>query len=461
MSGVFDDPNYYEHTPIEEIRANAEPRAARREPEPQASRKREPKRETQGREVLFEDVKPYPMPVEGTVLLDWIAETLLRYLVLPTGGVEAMTLWIVHAYAHELFEVSPILVIKSPAMRCGKTTTILLLEALVPRPLVASNMTAAIVFRLVEKYRPTLLMDEADTWVAKDNQELRGLLNSGHRRGGATAFRIEGESREPRLFSTWAPKVIASIGALAATLEDRAVTVPMRRKRKDEKVSRLRVDGLGSLNILRMKIAKWVEDEGPKLLQADPDVPESLDDRAADNWRPLLAIADLVGGDWPERARKAAIVLSTGRADTKGAGELLICDIEVIFKARKVEPDRISTADLLTALCELDGRPWAEWFRGRPLTANGLARLLHPFGVGPKSVRVGGASVKGYTLESFQDAFPSYGARSGSEDAFVAAQDEPAATGLFAPGANCSGVAAGAPPQENEHGDAWEAEVES
>lgn len=128
-------------------------------------RDREPK--AQGREVSFPEIEPWPDPVVGVSLLDEIRLAFERFLVLPEGAAVALTLWMVHAHAHDLCEVSPLLVLKSPAMRCGKTTALRLLGRLVPRPLHASNITASAAFRSVEKYRPTLLVDEADSFIGK------------------------------------------------------------------------------------------------------------------------------------------------------------------------------------------------------------------------------------------------------------------------------------------------------
>src|SRR2546427_216888 len=149
----------------------------------------------QGSEVSFSDVEPWGEPVDGAGMLDWIALKFERYLALSAGAVEALTLWLVHAHAHDVAEFSPILILKSPAMRCGKSSCLLLLSCLVPRPLATANTTGPVLFRGVEKYRPTLLMDEADSYV-RENEDLRNALNSGHRRQGAVSLRCVGTDHE-------------------------------------------------------------------------------------------------------------------------------------------------------------------------------------------------------------------------------------------------------------------------
>jgi len=426
----------------------------------QSATKKKKASKAQGREVCFEDVEPWGIEVEGPALLADIRGVFLRYLALPEGAVEALTLWTVHAHAHDLCEVSPLLVLKSPAPRCGKTSALRLLGRLVPRPLRAGNITVSAAFRAVEKYRPTLLVDEVDAFM-RDNEELRGLLNNGHERENATFLRIVGESLEPRAFSTWAPKAIASIGSLAATLEDRAVTIPMRRKARVERVERMRLDRLSYLEPLRQKIARWVGDHETGLRDADPPVPETLDDRAADNWRPLLAVADEAGGVWPARARDAAILLSLGRSDEAGHREQLLADIRTVWAENG--KDRLPSVDMVAALVAMKERPWGEIFRGRPLTPNGLARLLSGFGIAPKNVRTEAGVYKGYLRADFADASQRYlpnlpvAAVGWTVAGDVADEILPNATLFPAPGLECSGVADETPGEADEgHGDAWE-----
>src|SRR5215510_14164473 len=203
-------------------------------------------------------------------------------------------------------DISPFMVLVSPTKRCGKTSVLILLFFLTPKSELAANITASSLFRYIEAVRPTLLIDEADTF-AKDNEELRGILNSGHTRLAANIIRnveVHGEHK-PRRFSTWAPKAIATIRGLADTLEDRSVIVTLQRKPRDAKVERLRRRDTEGLKTIRSRAARWAADNFDKLVDPDPKVPEALNDRAADNWRPLLAIAELVGGDWPARGREA------------------------------------------------------------------------------------------------------------------------------------------------------------
>jgi putative DNA primase/helicase len=308
-----------------------------------------------------------------------------------------------HAHLHDTAEISPILALTSPTPECGKTTALNLIGALVPKALASSNITAAAVFRGIEKWRPTLLVDEADTFL-KNNDDLRGVINSGHYRRAAFVIRVTGENLEPTRFTTWAPKVIALIGKLPPTLASRSIHIEMRRMAPGETAEPVRLERLDFTTVVA-SVARWAQDHDLSLRDAEPDMPGSLLGRRADNWRHLFAIADLAGGIWPARARAAAETL-TAKGSEQTTGILLLEDINLIFAAEG--KDRISSAALVEKLVDIETRPWGEWSRGKPITVRQLARLLAPFGVGPAKIRTGTTTLQGYRLESFDDAFARY-----------------------------------------------------
>ncbi len=362
-------------------------------------------KDVSGTRLVFEEPEPWSEPVDGAELLEELAAAFRQYVVLLTDVDVALALWVLHTYAHDTARISPLLALTSPEKRCGKTTVLSLLQLLTKRPLSASNISPAALFRAIERWHPTLLIDEADTFL-KHNDELRGILNAAHTRELAFVLRTVGDDHEPRQFNTWAPKAIALIGDLPFTLADRAIVLPMRRKRPDESVERLRLDRRGEHQSLVRRMVRLVQDHHAGLLQADPEVPKELHDRAADNWRPLLAIADLVGGDWPKRARKAAMTLTDPDDNNEAAGVMLLADIKKLFDERQV--DRIASAELEKALGEMEHRPWPEWKHGKPITVRQIARLLNPFGIRPKTIRIEDATPKGYERDSFTDAFSRY-----------------------------------------------------
>ena len=178
----------------------------------------------QGASLTLDDPEPWPEEVDGGELLNELVQTLRKFVAMEDPAFTATALWILHAHAHDAAFISPLLAIMSPEKRCGKTTLLHLIGPMVPRPLTTSNITSAALFRAVEKYRPTLLVDEADSFL-RDKEELRGVLNSGQSKATAFVIRTVGDDHEPRRFSTWAPKVVALIGNLPDTLEDRSIVI--------------------------------------------------------------------------------------------------------------------------------------------------------------------------------------------------------------------------------------------
>ena len=366
-------------------------------------RKRAAGQEAEEEDSFLKDPEAWPDPVDGAGVLDLLSETATSHIVLPDGTAEALALWVLFSHAHDCFDVSPVLGITSPTPECGKTTVLTFLGAVVPRPLPAANITPAAVFRAVEKWSPTLLIDEADTFL-RDNNELRGILNSGHQRRNAYVVRTVGEDHEPKRFRTWAPKAVALIGKLPATLSSRAVHIEMRRKTAAERVTPLRLDRLGHLEQLQRQAARWAQDNVHALRQADPQMPPTLHGRTADNWRPLLAIADLVGERWAERARCIAAKLNSEQVE-ETAGVMLLEDIRAYFE--ELSKDECNSAELVAWLVDREDRPWCEWKAGRPLTQRQLARLLEPFGISPRQIWKG-RNLRGYEKGQFPDAFTRY-----------------------------------------------------
>jgi hypothetical protein len=283
--------------------------------------------------------------------------------------------------------------------RTGRGTTALsILSRLVRKAMLASNVSAAVVFRAIDRHRPALLMDEADTYLEQRGDEFYGILNSGHTRDAAVVWRTVGDKYEPKAFSTWAPMVIAAIGKLRPTLASRSIIIVMRRKRADESVTRYRANRDGPLlDELARKCARWAKDNLQNLKGADPMMPKQLNNRAADNWRPLLAIADVIGGDCPSRARRAALLL-TGDEIEVTPGEQALAHIRKVFAQGGI--DRISSKELCQELGRIEG--------GLVVTQGWLAAMLRPFGIRPHTIRIGSSTPKGYELKDFEDAFARY-----------------------------------------------------
>ena len=358
----------------------------------------------QGAPLLLADVDLWPEPVDGSAVLDDVVRTITRFIVLPTHGAVALALWILHTYVMGAWWLSPLAVVTSPTRRCGKTALLMVVSELVHCALAASNISPAALFRAVEKFQPTLLLDEGETWL-KANEELRGIVNAGHTRPTAMVIRTVGDDHEPATFSTWCPKFIALIGTLSDTIMDRAIVIEMRRKTAEERVERLRLDHLPDIcGPLCRQMARWALDHADGLATCDPEVPTGLHDRAVDNWRPLLALSDSLGEEWSTRARAAARALAGVEQEDTLAVQLL-WDIKEVF-----DDEVMSSADIVTALIALDGRPWATYSRqDKPLTTNSMARLLSRFHIRPSgNLRVGDKVRKGYCRAAFVDSWARY-----------------------------------------------------
>lgn len=357
-----------------------------------------------GSPISFKDVEPWDNPVSGAELLGEIKTTLRRYVVLSDIGLTACALFVVHTYAFDLGDVSPILMVTGPTKRCGKSRLLSILARLVNRPLTASSASAAGIYRTIELYRPTLLIDEFDSFLRGDEQ-LRGLINSGHTR--TAAFHLgcgtKENNFEPQRWSTWTPKILSGIGRLADTIEDRAFVIHMRRRKKDEAVERLR-DKM-RFEDLRRKCSRFVTDNADAVREADPEIPAGLNDRAADNWLPLFAIADIAAPEWAIKARQAAAEVS---ADNNSFGQdtQLLADIQQIFD--ESHAGRIFSKMLVQSLGAMIDRPWPEAHLGKPITEVWMARRLKSFGIAPRTVRVGSDTAKGYHRADFDEAFDRY-----------------------------------------------------
>lgn len=376
-----------------------------------------------GRPLEMPTIVPADHPVDGAMLLQTLLEIMVKYLVLPAHAAVAIALWIMRAHCDDAFDISPRLAILSPVKRCGKTTLLEIMAKLLPRPLTTSNVTASVIFRVIEKHHPSLLIDEADSFM-RENEELRGIVNSGHRRDSATVLRNVGDDHEPRSFSTWAPMVIAAIGTLPDTIEDRSIVVPMRRKQPGEKVQGIRWNSRHGetvkvqLQTVVRALARWSFDHTRTLKDIDPAIPNGLHDRAADNWSPLLTIASAIGGVWVEQANAAAVALSTGETKTEPRGVELLRDLSELFKADARE--RFLSQGLCEALALLEERPWGDFRRGKPISSAQLARLLREFGIQSQSIRTEAGVQRGYYREAFDDAFARYLATIPPSDCYTA-----------------------------------------
>lgn len=353
----------------------------------------------------FSEIEPWDEPISPAELLTDISNTIRRFIICQPETAHAATLWIAMTWFIDVIHISPLAVITAPEKRCGKSQMLTLLSRIVNRPLAASNITSAALFRSVEAWKPTLLIDEVDTFM-RENEELRGIINSGHTRESAYICRAVGDDHTPYRFSTWGAKALAGIGKLPGTIIDRSITLELRRKLPEEKTERLRHAEPMLFKRLSAKLARFAQDYSDKIRDAKPNLPENLNDRAQDNWESLLAIADIAGNEWPKLARTAAFKLSGDTDQSQSIGVQLLADIAEIYEPQRL--DRFSSTELITALCKDDEKSWATYNRGHPISPRQIASRLREFGIVSNTIRFGLTTAKGYYYMQFADAFARY-----------------------------------------------------
>jgi hypothetical protein len=325
--------------------------------------------------------------------------------VFANEAANVVALWILFAWVHETAAVhSPILMVTSAEANSGKTTLLNLVSFLTPRALLCVEISEAVLFRGIELWQPTIIVDEADV-ILVNNEPLRAVINSGWTRG-ASVPRCIGDEKTPYAFPTFCPKAIGLKGRkLPETTLSRAIIAELKRKRANERVEHFRSIDDPGLAELRQQALRWSMDHGEALKDAEPDMPVGFDNRLADNYRLLIAIADLAGGEWPELARQAARHLSR-TIDVTSIGTRALADIKRIFDEAGVTI--VSSEEFVANLAADADSPWHEWKSGKQITQNQLARVLAPFGIAPERVRIGGRQVRGYQRSQFEDAWERY-----------------------------------------------------
>ncbi|HEV2394429.1 MAG TPA: DUF3631 domain-containing protein [Verrucomicrobiae bacterium] len=356
--------------------------------------------------MFITPIEPWPEPItDAPELFHQAAERFTLQVVLPPGAADTIALFIGHAHAVNAFQLSPRLNLFSIEGGCGKTTTLDILHAMVPRAMRAENLNPPVIFRGVDKHQPTLILDETDTWIMKD-PELRGLLNAGHK-AGSHAYRCEGPRKSIRAFKAFAPTILAGIRPLPPTLRDRSITIVLAKPADGQTYLRFNPLKADPEQLLARKLARWAQDSFSALKACDPALPPSASNRLADNWRPLFAVAQVIGGDWPARVARAFDLLNSKHNTAADSPSLaLLDDIRLVF-ARTGAP-RLFSSQLAHALRSLPGRPWSDTLNGdKPLSQARLARHLATLGIQGQTLRIGDRITRGYLQSSFMQPLTS------------------------------------------------------
>jgi hypothetical protein len=357
--------------------------------------------------------KPTPAEsVDGAKLLDEIAEFLRRFVVVTKEQAAVLAVYVLHTHAIEAAETTPYLAVTSAAMQSGKTRLgIEVLGPLVANPLPTLNASVSALFRSIDERLHTVLFDEVDAIFKGKNgekEDLRGLINGGYRKG-AKALRCigEGTNQQVRPFSVFSPKVLIGIGGLPPTVADRSIHIRLKRRARNEALERARPSKIErEAKPFHDRAATWAEQNLDVLTRAEPLLPDELDDRAQDGAEPLLAIADVAGGEWPKRLRGALVTLFGDKPkadDTQGLR--LLADVRRVMDTLGCEA--IHTADLIDALAKDETAPWGDWHGPEHnIRAKEVSDLLHPFiNERPTSIRIGESNKRGYRREWFTDAW--------------------------------------------------------
>jgi len=355
----------------------------------------------------------------GVNLLNEVEAFHRRFNAFPTeSAYVAVALWDAHAHLLDAFDSTPRLAFLSPEPGSGKTRGLEICGTLVPHPMAAVNASPAALFRAVsmESGRPTILFDEIDTVFgpkAGDNEELRGLINAGHRRIGVSYRCVAvGDQQTVQPFPVYAAVAVAGLGWLPDTILHRSIVIRMRRRAPNEYVEAFRSrihepEG----HALRDRLAAWADTIRDQVTGAFPQMPEGVNDRPADVWEPLLAVADAAGGDWPVRARTACLELVAAAA-SEGKASLgigLLTDLRTVFG----NADRMPTTQIVAALTAMDEAPWGD-IDGKPLGPRQLSKHLAEYvtadnqPIKARNIRIGEGVVKGFYAADLRDAWARY-----------------------------------------------------
>lgn len=362
--------------------------------------------------VTKNDVPPYVGVLNAIMLIHGLIALIRAYVILSYASALAVALWIIGTWCYREFPRWPLLLINAPERECGKTQLLKVVEMLVFRPLETANVTLAVLFRVINEYGPTLLIDEADTFM-DGKSEMTGIINSGYQ-AGSVVMRVETDkkgSMECCSYLVYGPKALAGI-TLERHLQDatmsRGIQIPMRRKTRADKVERLRAADPAVFADMRSRICRFVRDNQETLAKGWDELPEQLGDRQQDNWEPLLAIAHCAGPELYREAWEAAVEICAETAPPKSSSNQLLEDTREVLQG--YQGHHIPSATLLESLHRHPDMDWCRYNHGQPLTARQLAKFLAPYDIRPKTVRMGnlGSTPKGYEIRQFQEAFDRY-----------------------------------------------------
>jgi len=346
------------------------------------------------------EAEPWPDAVDGNALALAMLALINKYMFLPGQEGVQIALWCMGTFFTDSLDLFPKLLIHSPIRGCGKTTLIKILRCITREAEIAANMSPAVAFRLIEKFNPTLLLDEIDAWLP-DNEEMRGIVNAGHDRETGYVWRCDGDDHEPRKFGVFCPMALGGIGKQADTIEDRSIKVTLHKVTGLNRPPNFDRHQYRKTEALRRKAARWAKDTA----YIEVVAPATYNARQQDNWGPNFSIANMLGGDWPQLCQKAYDVELAKVTNDEGIGERLLADIQLVFAGMSV--DWIWSKELTQALADLEDSDW-ENFGYKGLTAHTMSKYLKEFQIYPEQIKRNNENKRGFRVANFKSAFEIY-----------------------------------------------------
>jgi len=345
---------------------------------------------------------------DGSTLVRDIEHFVSRFVVLPKHTLLPLALWIVGTHLFDAFDSFAYLVITSPTPRCGKSRVQEILALLCVNPEKTSNISEAALFRLIERFQPTLLLDEMEQIREKGEraQILRNLLNAGNRRD-AVAIRCAEAGKSIERCNVYCPKALAAIGSLPDTITDRAIVVRMQRRTREERMERFLFRlAEPQARPIRERIAAWGKQQRVTIQAAYLNAPDLdfLEDRDSESWTPLFLILAVAAPSRVGELRTCAEALSGQKQDDTADEHFAVRLIRDVNAVLREEERYIPSAELLTRLRAIEDSAWAD----ATFDARRLARHLRTFGVKPKAVRVGDSTPRGYEAEKLRECASRY-----------------------------------------------------
>jgi putative DNA primase/helicase len=349
----------------------------------------------------------WPNPVNVAGLMADIVSQLSRYVVVSPESIVAIMLWTMFTHLIDVVQVAPLLLLTSPMRRCGKTSTLAVISALASRPMPMANGSAASVYRAVA-LKPTLLFDEAHHYINDAANVLTGIIDSGHTLTASFVWRVIGGDLQR--FSTFCAKLLAMIGRPPDTTLDRCIVISLQRKPTEHYVAKFKPNAKdrdnNDLVALRARIESFAQHNRQRVRNADVDIPDFGNDRAVDNWEPLLAVASCGGPEWLQNAIDAAIALTPTTDQSKDVIEELLHEVCLHFQ--KSGAPFLTTATILENLNRDDEKRWPTFSKGRPLTPHDLAKLMAQVNCHSRQQRIGEKNLKVYHLSDLKGLFDGY-----------------------------------------------------